>query len=88
MKIKYHKRRKRIYRILRWTEAVIIGAGVIGAIGRSWKSTGGMSLIWNTEHIPAGLAAIAIGYVIGRTVRYIEKRRRILGKMDRKSNKK
>ena len=86
MKIKYHKRRKRIYRLLRWTAAVIIGAGLIGAIGISWKSTGGM--IWNTERIPAGLAAIAIGYVIGRTVRYIEKRRRILGKMDRKSNKK
>ena len=73
---------------MRWTAAVIIGAWFIGAIGISWKSTGGMSLIWNTEHIPAGLAAIAIGYVIGRTVRYIEKRRRILGEMHRKSNKK
>lgn len=77
MKIKYHKRRKRIYRLLRWTAAVIIGAGVIGAIGISWKSTGGMSLIWNTERIPAGLAAIVIGYVIGRTVRHLERRNAI-----------
>lgn len=88
MKIKYHKRRKRIYRLMRWTAAVIIGAWFIGAIGISWKSTGGMSLIWNTERIPAGLAAIAIGYVIGRTVRYIEKRGRILDKMHRTTNKK
>ena len=88
MRIKIYKRRKRICRILRRMAAVTIWIGMLGALGMAWRILAGMSPVRDAGWILAGPAAMIIGYVIGRTVRYIEKRRMFLDKRQRKQNKK
>ena len=77
VRIRYRKRRNLICRILRRTAAAIIGIGIIGALGMSWRSLAGMSSIRDAGWIPISLIAMAAGYVIGCTARYIERRRTI-----------
>ncbi len=88
VRIRYRKRRNLICRILRRTAAVIIGIGIIGALGMSWRSLAGMSSIRDAGWVPISLIAMAAGYVIGRTARYIERRRMNLDKTQRKTDKK
>lgn len=88
MGIKSHRRRNRICQILRMVAAETIWIGIIGAVGISLKILVGMSPVQDAKWILEDLLVIAIGYMIGRTVRYIERRRMILDKMQRKPDKK
>jgi len=87
MRIRYRKRRNLICRILRRTAAVIIGIGIIGALGMSWRSLADMSSIWDAGWIPISMIAMAAGYVIGRTARYIERRRTIFRNTGKEKHK-
>lgn len=73
---------------MRMVATETIGIWIIWEVGMSLKVLIGMSPVQDAKWILEGLLAIAVGYVIGRRVRYIERRCMILDKMHRKPDKK
>ncbi len=85
MKLKTIKRRKKLCPKLRKAAVVII------QIGKLWTVCMVLSIVISVSPdryagwVLAGLVAMTVGYVIGRTVRYLEKRGMFFRRITKKS---
>lgn len=85
MKLKNFKRRRKLCPILRKAAIHIIRIGMLWAVWMSLSIMFGMSPDRYAGWVLAGLVAMTVGYVIGRTARYLEKRGMFLRRITKKS---
>ena len=85
MKLKKFKRRKRLGPILRKAAIHIIRIGMLWAVWMSLSILFGMSPARHAGWVLAGVVTVTIGYVLGRTVRYLEKRGMFFRRITKKS---
>lgn len=85
MKLKTHKRRKRLCPVLRRRAKDLIRIGMLWAVWMSLSIMVGMSPARHAGWVLAGVVTVTIGYVLGRTIRYLEKRGMFFRRITKKS---
>ncbi|MEH2949012.1 hypothetical protein [Sporofaciens sp. JLR.KK001] len=85
MKLKTHKRRKRLCPVFRRRAKDLIRIGMLWTVWMSLSIMVGMSPDRHAGWVLAGVVTVTIGYVLGRTVRYLEKRGMFFRRITKKS---
>ena len=85
MKLKNFKRRRKLCPILQRRAKDLIRIGMLWTVWMSLSIMVGMSPDRHAGWVLAGVVTVTIGYVIGRTARYLEKRGMFFRKITKKS---
>ena len=85
MKLKTHKRRKRLCPVFRRRAKDLIRIGMLWTVWMSLSIMVGMSPDRHAGWVLAGVVTVTIGYVLGRTARYLEKRGMFFRRITKKS---
>jgi len=85
MKLKNFKRRRKLCPILQRRAKDLIRIGMLWTVWMSLSIMVGMSPERHAGWVLAGVVTVTIGYVLGRTVRYLEKRGMFFRRITKKS---
>ncbi len=85
MQMKVYKKRKRLCPVLRRVAIELIRIGMLWAVWMSLSIMVGMSPARHAGWVLAGVVTVTIGYVLGRTARYLEKRGMFFRRITKKS---
>ena len=85
MKLKTHKRRKRLCPVFRRRAKDLIRIGMLWTVWMSLSIMVGMSPDRHAGWVLAGVVTVTIGYVLGRTARHLEKRGMFFRRITKKS---
>ncbi len=85
MKLKNFKRRRKLCPILQRRAKDLIRIGMLWTVWMSLSIMVGMSPARHAGWVLAGVVTVTIGYVLGRTIRYLEKRGMFFRRITKKS---